>query len=259
MRAKNGEIDEMIDIHSHILPGMDDGAQDLYDTLEMVDLAARSGIKAIIATPHCNIPRGYTNYFGEEYKACVQAVRDAVRAEGIPVRILPGAEALGTPDLPELLQEGKIMTLNQSRYLLVEFLFDEDPEFVNRLLEELKELKAIPVIAHPERYKFVQRDPNLVYEWRTKGYPVQVNKGSFRGKFGTRAQETAYLLMDHNMVSVIASDAHSPKFRTPSMTRSYRELAESYPEKYLELLFKENPRRLCQNEPLLALKAMRVE
>lgn len=249
----------MIDIHSHILPGMDDGAQDMFDTLEMVDMAARNGVKTIIATPHCNIPRGYTNYLDEEYKECIQAVREAVREEGIPVRILPGAEALGTPDLPELVQAGKIMTLNNSRYLLVEFLFDEDPEFVNRILDEVKELKIIPVIAHPERYKFVQRDPNLVYEWRTKGYPTQINKGSVRGKFGTRAMETAFLLLDHNLVSVVASDAHRPRFRTTNMTKAYQELLENYPEQYVELLFNENPRRICQNEPLLALKAMRVE
>ena len=249
----------MIDIHSHILPGMDDGAQDLYDTLEMLDMAARNGVKAIIATPHCNIPRGFGNYLDEEYKACIQMVREVVREEGIPIRVLPGAEALGTQDLPDYLKAGIIMTLNNSRYLLTEFLFDEDPEFVNRILAEIRELNLIPVIAHPERYKFVQRDPNLVYEWRAKGYPTQINKGSVRGKFGNRAKETAMLLLDHNLVSVVASDAHSPRFRTTNMTRAYSELLENYPEQYVDLLFNENPRRICQNEPLLALKAMRVE
>ena len=249
----------MIDIHSHILPGLDDGAQDLFDTLEMVELAAKSGITAMIATPHCNIPRGYTNYFGDEYKECVMAVREAVREEGLPVKILPGAEVLGTPEVPELLQNGKLMTLNQGRYLLMEFLFDEDPDFVNTLLEEVRALKAIPVIAHPERYKFVQRDPNLVYEWRIKGYPIQINKGSFRGKFGTRAKETAYLLMDHHLVSVVASDAHSANFRTPHMKKVFEELSMSYPDEYLDMVFEDNPRRICMNEPILGLRPMRIE
>ena len=105
----------MIDIHSHILPGIDDGAQDLYDTLEMVKLAADHGTTAIVATPHCNIPRSYKNYFGNSYIENVKRVREAVHAEGLPVKILPGAEVLGTADLPEMLQDGKIMTLNQSR------------------------------------------------------------------------------------------------------------------------------------------------
>ena len=99
----------------------DDGAQDLYDTLEMVSLAAESGITAMVATPHCNIPGGYKNYFNDKYVETIQMVREAVRSEEIPVKILPGVEAFGTEDLPKLLKEGKIMPLNQSRYLLIEF------------------------------------------------------------------------------------------------------------------------------------------
>lgn len=249
----------MIDIHSHILPGMDDGAQDIYDTLEMVNIAAKNGVTSIIATPHCNIPSGYKNYFGDNYIKTVQRVRQAVHKEGIPVQILPGAEAMGTSDLPQLLQEGKIMTLNQGRYLLMEFFFDEDPEFVNCLLEEVKDLQAIPVIAHAERYKFVQKYPNLVYHWRSKGYPVQINKGSISGKFGRRARETAYLLLNHHLVSVVASDAHSPYVRTPNMRTEYEQILQEYPESYANMLFHENPRRICQNEPILGFQARRIE
>ena len=113
----------MIDIHSHILPGLDDGAQDLFDTLEMVDMAARNGVRTIIATPHCNMPGEALAYPEAQYKECIQVVRNALWQEGIPVTILAGAEALATPELPELIKQGKIMTLNNSRYLLIEFLF----------------------------------------------------------------------------------------------------------------------------------------
>ena len=151
------------------------------------------------------------------------------------------------------------MPLNQSRYLLMEFFFDEDPEFVNYLLEEVKNLKAIPVIAHAERYKFVQRDPNLVYHWRSQGYPVQINKGSVQGRFGSQAQKTAKLLLDHYLVSVVASDAHSPYRRTPNMVKAYEQLLMEYPESYANMLFDENPRRICQNEPILGFKAKRIK
>ena len=116
-------------------------------------------------------------------------VREAVHQEGIPVNILPGVEAYGTEDLPKLLSDGKIMPLNQSRYLLIEFGFYEDPELVQRVLKGVHELKVIPVIAHAERYAFVQEEPELVYEWRKKGYPIQINKGSFQGKFGKEAAQ----------------------------------------------------------------------
>ena len=249
----------MIDIHSHILPGFDDGARDIFDTLEMVEIAEKSGITTIVATPHCNIPGAYTNYFGEEYKECIQMVREAVRAEGMSVKILPGAEIFGTPEVPELLQQGKLMTLNNSRYLLMEFDFGEDPDIINMILDEVRTMKVLPVIAHAERYTCVQRDPNLVYDWRSKGYPIQINKGSFRGKFGRVEKEIAYLLMEHHLVSVIASDAHRPDFRTPNMKRAFEELSMAYPDEYLDMVFEENPRRICMNEPILGLKAMMIE
>ena len=249
----------MIDIHSHILPGLDDGAQDLYDTLEMVSLAAESGISAMVATPHCNIPGGYKNYFNDKYVETIQKVREAVRKERIPVKILPGAEAFGTEELPQLLRAGKVMPLNQSRYLLIEFGFDEDPDYVRHVLRGVHEVKVIPVIAHAERYEFVQEEPELVYEWRKKGYPIQINKGSFQGKFGQNAAKCAYELLDHHLVSVVASDAHSPHVRTPYMMDAYEELLMEYPENYLEMLFEENPRRICQNEPILGFKPKRID
>lgn len=250
----------MLDIHSHILPGLDDGAQDIYDTLEMVSLAAQSGITAIAATPHCNIPGGYKNYFSDTYVEVIQSVRDAVHREKLPVNILPGAEVFATEHIDRLLMDGKIMTLNQSRYLLVEFAFDEEPDFVKHVLRKLNDLNVIPVIAHAERYEFVQKELNLVYDLRKQGIPIQINKGSFQGRFGKRVMKAAYELLNHNLVSVVASDAHSPYQRTPHMADVYEQLLQAeYPQQYLDMIFRENPRRICENEPILGLSARRIE
>ena len=249
----------MIDIHSHILPGLDDGAHDIYDTLEMVSLAAKSGIKAMVATPHCNIPGGYKNYFSDTYVETVKTVREAVHREKLPVNILPGVEVFATENIGSLLQEGKIMPLNQSKYLLMEFAFDEDPKYVKHIVKKVQELGAIPVIAHAERYEFVQQEPNLIYELRKQGIPIQINKGSFQGRFGRRAMKAAYMFLNHNLVSVVASDAHSPYQRTPYMKDVYGELLEHYPKNYLDMIFKENPRRICENEPILGFSAKRIE
>ena len=146
----------MIDIHAHILPGIDDGAEDVYDTLEMARMAADSGVDKIIATPHCNIPGMYGNYFGREYIDRYESVVRAVRKEKIPIEILPGMEVFSTEDLPELIVNHKIMPLNQSRYILMEFAFDEDPEFADSILKRAEEVGARPVIAHAERYEFIQ-------------------------------------------------------------------------------------------------------
>ena len=171
----------MIDIHAHILPGIDDGAEDMYDTLEMARMAADSGVNRIIATPHCNIPGMYGNYFGREYIDRYESVVRAVRKEKIPIEILPGMEVFSTEDLPELIVNHKIMPLNQSRYILMEFAFDEDPEFAEAILKRVKEVGARPVIAHAERYEFIQDYPQIAYRWFRKGYVIQANKGSFLG------------------------------------------------------------------------------
>lgn len=241
----------MIDIHSHILPGIDDGAGDMDDTLEMLRMAAGCGIKEMIATPHCNVPGMYENYFSQEYVDKLRRVQRAAREEQIPVKVLPGMEVFSTYNVPDLIVQGKIMPLNQSRYILMEFAFDEEPEFAEDVLKRVREVGAKPVIAHAERYEFVQEDPQIVYEWRKKGYLVQLNKGSFLGRFGRRARRAAYLMMDHNLVSVIASDAHSPYQRTPYMLDAYDVLKEEYPGKYLRVLFEENPRRICENQPTI--------
>lgn len=244
----------VIDLHTHILPGIDDGAQDFYDTLEMARMAVESGVTAMAATPHCNIPRAYQNYFDEEYKHLFQKTEAMLAKEGIPLKLYKGMEVFVTPDLPKLLREGKVIPLNGSSYLLVELDFGEDLDFVEYMLEQVRAMGFYPVIAHPERYEFVKRNPQCVYEWKQKGYYVQVNKGSFQGRFGRGARYVAHDLLRHNLISVIASDAHSPYRRTPYMREVYDELAWDYPEQDLKILFEENPLRILENRPLIRLK-----
>lgn len=246
--------DEMIDIHAHILPGIDDGAEDMYDTLEMARMAADSGVDRIIATPHCNIPGMYGNYFGREYIDRYESVVRAVRKEKIPIEILPGMEVFSTEDLPELIVNHKIMPLNQSRYILMEFAFDEDPEFADSILKRVEEVGARPVIAHAERYEFIQDYPQIAYRWFRKGYVIQANKGSFLGRFGGGPKRAADSLLRHNLISVIASDAHSPLQRTPYMMDVYEELSREYSENHLDVLFQYNPARICDNREILRLE-----
>lgn len=244
----------MIDIHTHIIPGIDDGADEIYDSLEMIKLAAKSGTTAMVATPHCNIPGMYDNYFGREYVEQYKKVLAAVKEERLPVNIMPGMEAFGTEDLPDLIVQGKIMPINQSRYILVEFPFDAEAEYVSYLLGKMADVGAIPVIAHPERYDSVQDNPHVAYEWQKKGYVVQVNKGSFEGKFGSYVRKTAYRMLSHNLISVIASDAHGYERRTPYMRDIYKELSEERTKGYMDLLFKKNPQKICMNQPLERLE-----
>lgn len=224
------------------------------ESLEMARMAADSGVDRIIATPHCNIPGMYGNYFGREYIDRYESVVRAVRKEKIPIEILPGMEVFSTEDLPELIVNHKIMPLNQSRYILMEFAFDEDPEFADSILKRVEEVGARPVIAHAERYEFIQDYPQIAYRWFRKGYVIQANKGSFLGRFGGGPKRAADSLLRHNLISVIASDAHSPLQRTPYMLDAYEELSREYSENHLDVLFQYNPARLCDNREILRLE-----
>lgn len=241
----------MVDIHTHILPGIDDGARDIYDTLEMARIAVESGTTDMVATPHCNIPGRYRNYFGEEYKEVFLKAREAIEAEGIPLRLHPGMEVYMTEEVPKLMAEGKIMPINGSHYVLMEFGFDEDPEFADMMLKKVHKMQVIPLVAHVERYFFVQDDPEIISEWKRRGYAIQCNKGSFQGKFGRKEKRIAHDLLDRQLVSVIASDAHRPNIRSPRMEDAYEELAMEYPMEYLDQVFEVFPRRICQDKSII--------
>lgn len=244
----------MIDIHSHILPGVDDGAEDMYDALEMARMAVDSGVTAMVATPHCNIPGLFDNYYGEYYMEVFRELENALKEENIPLKLYAGMEVFLNSRVPKLLTEKKLLTINGSRFMLVEFAFDEEPEYMLKMLKEISSMGIHPIIAHPERYRCVQDDPRIAYRWRRKGYLIQVNKGSLQGRFGRHSYYTAHDLMSHNLISVIASDCHSPFQRTPHILDVYDELSNEYSKQIMDILLRENPLRICNNQPTIRLE-----
>lgn len=241
----------MIDIHAHVLPGLDDGSKDMQETMEMLRIAAKSGVTDMIATPHCNIQRTYDNYYNYHYVQTFRKVEKAIYEAEIPIRLYPGAEVFVTSDLPDLMADGKILTLNGGHYVLLEFAFDDTLEYANDMLKQICDLGVRPIIAHPERYLFVQQRSHTAFEWFERGYVLQCNKGSFTGRFGEHCALLAYELLEHNLVSVIASDAHGPYHRTPVLTDAYEELLNNFDAASLNILFEENPRRILHDEPVI--------
>lgn len=241
----------MIDLHCHILPGVDDGAESLEDACSMARMAVRSGVRTIVATPHCNNPRRPENYRSDDYFRRLEALRAALRHSEIPLELLSGAEVLAQPNLMRLLQEKKLLTLNESRYLLVEFGFGDSEEILHTVLAGIADAGYVPVLAHPERYDCVQRDPMLIVDWFRAGYVIQLNKGSILGRLGRASRSAALWILDRGLAHVIASDAHSPLMRTTSMDALLEFLRESYPEEYIRILLEENPRNMIRDLPLV--------
>ena len=242
----------MVDIHCHILPGVDDGAPSMEDSLEMARMAADSGVTDIIATPHCNLPGNVPkNYRSASLRAAFSRLQQALDAEGIPLRIHPGAEVFCTPELPRLLDQRQLQTLGGSRYLLVEFYFDESAEFMEQCFRDIRHRGLVPVVAHPERYNAVQRDPARLEGWFRRGIVIQLNKGSVLGRLGRRAQDTALWLLEHGLAHAAASDAHRPTVRTTHMGLLRSTLADDFSPDCPRLLLDGNPRRILEDRPMV--------
>ena len=241
----------MIDIHTHVLPGIDDGSESFSMSLDMLAIAAESGVETLVTTPHSNIPDEYENYVDQGLDALWDKLNREKERAGIEIELCKGMEIFATPELPNLLEEGRVWTLNGTDYFLMEFAFDEDPDFCWDVLRQCEELGYHPIIAHPERYYFLQDDPELAYEWCTSGYGLQVNKGSLLGRFGPAPQRTAELLMDHGLVACVASDAHRPYRRSTHMGEIRRYRAEGYGDDCMQLLLEENPARILRGDELL--------
>ena len=241
----------MIDIHTHILPGLDDGARDFDTALVMAQMAQESGVTDLIATPHANQRSRYENYVSEDLDDRLTVLQAAVRHAGLSIRIYPGMEIFGTPDLPDLLRAGKVRTLNGSRYLLVEFAFREDPFFMEHLLRALRAEGVEPIVAHPERYYALQEMPDVYRDWAADGIWMQVNKGSLLGSFGGAARRTARMLVAEDLAACIASDAHGADRRTTDLSRVLDYITMEFPHRSADRLLQENPRRILNDRPLL--------
>ena len=208
----------MLDLHCHILPGVDDGASDPEISLRMAAVAADCGVHHIFATPHCNTRSQQKNFRDRRLIGAFQALQTMLDEAGIPVTILAGAEVLARGHFEEHLAAGDFMTLNGSRYLLLEFYFDEEPDYMEDCLRAVERRGLTPVVAHPERYFCVQRSPELAQRWAEGGRVLQLNKGSLLGELGPEAFETAALLLRRGGgLSLAATPPHriTPRRATP--------------------------------------------
>ena len=238
----------MIDIHCHILPDIDDGAESLEEALDMARMAAMSGVTDIVATPHF---RGDPDYLGviPHIKRKYEQLSQALIHWDIPIRLHLGAEVLCTPKTAKLASMRELPTLGNTRYVLTEFHFDESFDFMDRSLRQNASRGNDPVVAHPERNDAVNRSPQKLREWAQRGYILQINKGSVLGSMGARAERSAHELLELGCAHLFASDAHSRYQRTPHMESLRRWVEECCDPLCAYIFLEENPRRVLEGRP----------
>lgn len=240
----------MYDIHCHIIYGVDDGSDSLEESLKMAKFAYECGTNAIVATPHCNIPDSYENFWSRKLIDKVTTLRNALSENRIPVKVFYGQEIFCNARTPELLEQGKLISINNSRYALVEFDFNEYSSSVYRKLSQLVAMGCTPIVAHPERYAFVSEEEDAIYRMKGIGALMQINKGSLSGGFGGGARHNAYRMLDERLVDFVASDAHSPYMRTPDMSGAHEMISEVFSMDYADMLFEENPRLVIADKKI---------
>lgn len=238
----------MFDIHCHILPGVDDGSGNMSDSIEMAQLAAESGTRGIIATPHCNIPGMFDNYWCDALADKIRTLQTELDKRKIPVNIYPGQEVFLSRHFEERLKKGEFITLNNSRYMLVELDFRIDKTSAFSKLNYLVSQGYTPVVAHPERYGFVIENPAVIKQIRSDGCLVQLNGGSLMGYFGHYIQKAADAIINNGFADFVASDAHSQYSRTPDLTQVHELICENVSYDYADVLFRTNPLKILNNE-----------
>lgn len=247
----------MIDIHCHILPNVDDGSESLEESIEMAKIAESEGITKIVNTSHCHFDFKYKK--GNELKLELEKFNQALKEENINIEVLLGNELYYTSDLIERFDELDFFSMNNSKYILMEFSPINFPKNIEDVIYEIKIRGYIPIIAHAERYKQVQEDVNIVLDCIKEGALIQVNASSILGKNGEKVEDTSKKLLDNNMVHFVATDAHSSNRRRPLIKDSYNYILKNYGKEVSEKLFIENPTAVIENRDISILNPTKYE
>ncbi len=213
----------MIDLHCHIIPGIDDGAADIAVSLAMARASAADGVSVLACTPHI-LPGLYHNT-GPQIRAMLQRLQEVLEQEGIPLRLVPGADVHMVPDLVEGLRSGRILSIADSRYVLVEPPHHTAPPQLEDFFFGLLVAGVVPILTHPERLSWVPQRYEAIQRLVRAGVWMQITSGSLAGAFGRTAQYWAHRMLDEGCVHILATDAHDTKHRRPDLSRG-RELAE---------------------------------
>ncbi|MBI87342.1 MAG: hypothetical protein CMG63_04595 [Candidatus Marinimicrobia bacterium] len=233
----------MIDFHNHILPNTDDGSTSLEMSIDMLNNAANQGITDVVNTVHYKHPKveGHGISFNIINNR-INKLQAEVNRKGIPIRLHLGSEVYYSADVLNLIDD-PLATMGNYKYMLIEFHPQIIPNNHREILFELKMRGVTPIIAHPERYKKVQDDINVVHSWLDAGCLIQVDGGSIMGYLGHKAKVASEIIIKQNWCQVLGSDAHNNKNRNFLLKESLK-VVESFIGDKSKMLVNENPKAI---------------
>ena len=234
-KQERAEMDRFIDMHCHILPGVDDGAQSMEDTIRMLQIAHDEGIRYIIATPHHHPKRG--KEAPEILREQIKKVRLEARKIDEKMKIFLGTEIYFGQDVPAKLKERQILTMNGSGTVLVEFSPMDTFEYIQQGIQQIQMKGFTVILAHIERYNCIREDITLADHLADMGVLIQVNAGSIAGDGGRKVKKFVKELLADEMVFCVGTDAHSPRHRAPRMKKAAEYVRKKYGEEYMRIFF----------------------
>jgi protein-tyrosine phosphatase len=233
----------LIDIHNHLLPGMDDGSDSLETSLEMLKGALRAGVTQIFVTPHL--------YFYDRLEETVTKagrklteLQLEVRRQGLEVRLYPGCEVFLHPELPWLENLNKISLGQKGEFILVEVASGQIPNFVEKTCFDLLINGVTPILAHPERNLISTSQLNILRKLSAQGVILQIEAASYIGLNGKEMKKACQLLLAENLAGIVASDAHNRKRNFEPMQEAYRQISKNFSEERANFLFCTNPEKI---------------
>lgn len=231
----------MIDIHCHILPGIDDGSKDIEESLEMAKIAKADGISHIFATPHI-MDGSYDNK-----RADIIAVFNNLKTR-IPegITLFYGADVRVCLDMMKKIEMGEIPTLNGTGYLMLELPAYTLPPHIDNLIFNLRQRRIIPIITHPERHAILMRDISSLTKFRGYDAMFQITAMSITGDFGREVQKACLAMIKADLADFVATDAHDPMKRPPILSRAYDEIKRRFDNDTAESLFLHNPMKIME-------------
>ncbi len=235
----------MIDLHCHILPGIDDGAPDLDVSLAMARMAVDDGISTVACTPH--IMPGVYNNVGANIRVLVKGLQAALYSEEIPLALVSGADAHMDPSLLAGLRSGAVPTVGGSRYFLFEPPHHVAPPRLDEFAFQLVTAGYIPILTHPERLSWIDAHFDIIQRLSGSGVLMQLTAGSVLGKFGRRPRYWAERILDEGMADLLASDAHNVGGRPPQMAAARDVVAKRCGAATAQRLVAGTPLAILQN------------
>jgi len=247
-----------IDLHCHILPGLDDGAKSFDQSLRMARVFDQAGYDRVVATPHA-VPGTSWMPSPTAIRERVAELNQAIRDQGIHLTVLAGMEIALDPQIPDLLDEGRIQPLAETSYVLIEPPFQRLPLGWEQVFFALASKGYTALLAHPERCEQLADRPELFEDLVAMGIYMQVNLGSFLGKNGPKAEKTALNLASGKYIHCLATDSHRPDIpQSSSLEQATAAVEKLIGPQNLDLLVRQNPLRVLQDEPLMSMSADEV-